>query len=174
MLGYGAASVRFSVLLVAGSCVAWTARAVDQSRAIDLLEALRTADSSSPLLKQDRFHEEALGQDVEAQKAGYLPELSAAAVASNGDPGSFALFGVNNNISATERMGAGGALVIKQDIWDFGRTWAVRAAEANRELQKNQRSLSRAQVEREVLTLYVHAPFQRAETENAPPPRSPA
>ena len=75
-----------------------------------LAAALKSAAEQSPRLKGARYRMEARHQEVRVQKGGYWPELSAAAVAQTGAPGSFAFMGVDNNLSAAQRIGAGGAL----------------------------------------------------------------
>lgn len=136
--------------------------------AMPLIEVLRNAESFNPRLKGARFHEQALAENIRAQSSSYYPDLSVAAVASTGDPGSFSLLDVDSNISSAQRVGWGGALVLKQDLWDFGRTsGAVHTAEAQRLMQQKEFSVIKMDVDREVLRTYVHCSFLRAQVENS-------
>ena len=153
------------ILLAAGLSVA-TQQAMGRAEPTEttLMGSLRTAIRSSPRLKSAQFREEALREEIRAQKSAYLPEVDAAAVASQGDPGSFALFGVDNNFSSSQRIGAGGALIVKQSLYDFGRTASsVRVAEAQESLQRKRRSIFKAEIARDVLRTYIQCSFLKAE-----------
>jgi outer membrane protein TolC len=134
----------------------------------NLLSVLNLAEKQSPRLKAEHYQQDAAGERIRMQKSGYYPELSAAAIASTGDPGSFAMMGVDGNISAKDRLGAGAGLVLKQDVWDFGRTQgAVHQAEAERDLSVRETALIRLDVDREVLQTYLQCSYLKAEVKDA-------
>jgi len=133
-----------------------------------LTAALQAAAEQSPRLKGARYHMEARHQEVRVQKGGYWPELSAAAVAQTGAPGSFAFMGVDNNISSAQRIGAGGALVVKQNLWDFGRTESnVEASEAQERLEGDTLHVIEDEVAAQVLRTYVSCAFLKTQRDDS-------
>ena len=135
---------------------------------LDLFQVLKEADAASPRLKSARYANEAGTQNVEVNKAAFLPEIDAAAAASTGLPGSMAMVGIDNNIGASQRVGFGAALIVRQNIWDFGRTSeAVKTAEAQSSLSKSQLALAKMDIEREVLQTYLNCAFLKSRLENS-------
>jgi outer membrane protein len=152
----------FLSLAISGFCV--TVRATD----MPLFEALKQAEKSSPKIASDKFLQEASSEEIKIQKSKYYPELNAAVIASTGNPGSFALMDVDSDISAANRVGAGGALILKQDIWDFGRTsHAVETAELQQQLTRQQNSLSQLDIDHEVLRTYLDCSFLKTQIANS-------
>jgi outer membrane protein len=97
-----------------------------------------------------------------------MPDVSAAAIASTGSPGSFSMFDVDSDISSAQRIGSGGALVLKQNIWDFGRTSnAVQASEEQKGFQQKQYSVLKIDVDVNVLRTYLSCAFLKAQVENS-------
>ena len=135
---------------------------------LPLFEALRQAEKSSPKMLSQKFLEEASSQEIKIQKSHYYPELNAALIASTGNPGSFALMDADSDISSANRVGEGGALILKQDIWDFGRTsHAVEAAELQQQLTKQQNYLSQLEIDHEVLGTYLACSFLKTQIANS-------
>jgi len=136
------------------------AQAVAAEQVSSLMSVLEMGERQSPRLKTEEHREQAAAERVRVEKSSYMPELDAAAIASTGDPGSFALLGVDNNISSSQRIGAGGALILKQDIWDFGRTEGnVHEAKAQREIAHKQIAVTRQDVDRELLHTYIDCAY---------------
>lgn len=144
------------------------ARAASGDSETSLVTAMQKAETESPLLKSQKYRVQASAEEVRTQKSSYMPEVSAAAIASDGAPGAFSYMGVDSNYSSSQRMGVGGALILKQDIWDFGRTGgAVQAAQAQSELARKQIALSRLDVDREVLRTYLECSYLKAQLRNS-------
>lgn len=75
---------------------------------------------------------------------------------------------VDSNLSSSQRVGYGASVILKQDLWDFGRTTnAVKSAELENELQKKQDALAKAQVQREVLATYLDCSFLKTQLANS-------
>jgi outer membrane protein TolC len=139
-----------------------------RGKELSLADTIKAAIAASPRLKSARFREEALREEIRSQKSAYLPQLDVAVVASAGDPGSFAFLGVDNNFSASQRLGEGASLVLRQDLYDFGRTSSlVAVAEARQNAESKQRGIYKAEVAREVLRAYLDCSFLKAQVENA-------
>jgi outer membrane protein TolC len=133
-----------------------------------LNEVLKDADQTSPQIMAARYQTAAAREQIRAEKSGYLPSLDAAAIATDGGPGAFALLGVDNNISSTERIGVGGALILKQDLWDFGRTGnAVAGAKAQAEVQQKQENVTQTQVDLQVLQTYFQCTYLKSQADEA-------
>lgn len=144
------------------------AQAAAAEQTSSLISILELGEKQSPRLKSEKHREEAAEQRIRVEKSSYMPELDAAAIASTGDPGSFALLGVDNNISATQRIGAGGALILKQDIWDFGRTQgAVHEAKAQRDIAHQQTAVTKQDIDREILRTYVDCAYLKAQVDDS-------
>lgn len=159
--------MKTAILLFAGM-MSSAAFAANSTKGISLLNALQEAETASPRLKSTKMREESARQNVKVNQSGYYPDLSAAGVASTGDPGSFSMFDVDNNIAAAHRIGAGGALVLKQDVWDFGRTSnAVDTAKAEQALTEKEYYMDRADVAREVLRTYLNCSYLKAQVDNS-------
>jgi outer membrane protein len=134
------------------------------SKPITLMDALKEAEQNSPDLKSVRFRQQASKQLVRSAKSAYLPTLDVAAVASQGAPGAPALFGVDWNIGATERVGEGAALILKQTLWDFGRTTnAVETAKLSGELEAQTVGVSQSNIDILVLRSYLDCAFLKSE-----------
>ncbi|MGZ3722478.1 MAG: TolC family protein [Bdellovibrionales bacterium] len=142
--------------------------AASAGRELSILEVLKRAEEFDPRLKGSRFQEQAAEENISVQKSNYMPNLSAAAVASTGNPGSFSMFDVDSEISSTQRVGAGGALVLKQNLWDFGRTLnAVDTAKGQKEVEKKRFAILKVDVDVLVLRTYIGCAFLRAQVENS-------
>lgn len=170
-------AIRFSKNVIAAVCGALvvatvipgthSALAAEQS-GTTLFQALKEAERSSPRLKGANYSFEAAEQQILSAKSGYLPSLDAAAIASTGNLGSFSLLGVDSNLSATNRIGEGAGLILKQNIWDFGRTSsAVEAAKSSREFQGKEAEVFRTDVDQQVLQTYLQCSFLKAEIEDS-------
>lgn len=157
-----------AILIVALTNVnfAWSATA--NKHELGLLDALKKAEDFSPRLKGALFQEQAATENISVQKSHYMPDVSAAAIAATGDPGSFSMFDVDSGVSSAQRIGTGGGLVLKQDIWDFGRTSnAVQTAKEQRGLQQKQYSVLKIDVDVAILRTYLNCAFLRAQVENS-------
>lgn len=139
-----------------------------RAQTMSLREVLRKAEISSPRLRAANYREQAARQGIDIQKSRHLPDLNAAAIASTGDPGSFSFLDVDGNISAANRVGEGAALILKQDIYDFGRTSsAISAAEAQRDYEYRRTAITRSQVDEQAMLTYVGCSFLREEVTNS-------
>lgn len=160
--------VQLASYLLGGLLIQFAAATADPQQAVPLIEVLRRAEAYSPRLRGAKYQEEAATQNINVRRSRYMPDLSAAVVASTGMPGSFAMFDVDGDISSSQRVGLGGALVLKQDIWDFGRTSsAVEVAEGQRELQQKQFKVLKMEIDLDVLNTYLSCAFLRAQIDNA-------
>lgn len=133
-----------------------------------LMKALQESESNSPRLKTQHFEEKAADENIRMKKAGYYPDLSVAAIASTGDPGSFSMLEANGDLGSSQRVGYGASIILKQDIWDFGRTGnSVHSAELQGELTRKQNEIIRAEVDRETLATYLDCSFLRTQLEHS-------
>lgn len=135
---------------------------------LSLQTALTETEKTSPQVMAARYKSASAQEQIRMAKSNYMPSLDAAAIAVDGNPGAFAMLGVDNNISSSERVGTGGALILKQDIWDFGRTSnAVEGAKAQAEVQDKQQNVTRAQVDMQVLRTYFECVFMKSQVEDS-------
>ncbi|MGE5086405.1 MAG: TolC family protein [Bacillota bacterium] len=156
-------SIIFPLLLVSVAV-----SASPSTSSLSLLQTMREAEANSPALKVDEFRLKSSEETIRMKKSGYFPELSVAAIASTGDPGSFSMLDVDSNLSSTNRIGYGASLILKQDIWDFGRTsHSVESAKLENEVEKQQSSLTRAQVSRDVLVTYLDCAFYKTQVQQS-------
>ncbi|HWU42764.1 MAG TPA: TolC family protein [Bdellovibrio sp.] len=133
-----------------------------------LLTVLQEAEENNPRLKAQEYEEKAAAENIRAKKSKYYPELNLAAIASTGNPGSFSMLEADGNLSSSQRVGYGTSLILKQDIWDFGRTSnGVHSAELEKDLEKKKNDLTRTQVASEVLATYIDCAFLRTQLENS-------
>ncbi len=145
-----------------------TAGGESKAKGSSLLMVLQEAEKNSPRLKSKRYLEAAATENIGIKKSKYYPEISVAAVASTGDPGSFSMLDVDSNLSSSQRVGFGASLILKQDIWDFGRTSnAVRSAELANQLNKKEGVFLNSQIAREVLATYLDCAFLQTQLQNS-------
>ncbi len=139
-----------------------------QAAEISLSEALKEAEANSPKLKSAAYQNKAAEQRVRDARSGYLPSVELAFIGSDGSPGSFSFLGVDNNISAADRIGEGGAATLRQTIWDFGRTSSsVKLANSEKDFQQTSAALSLAEVDLQILNLYLTCSFLKTATADA-------
>ncbi len=144
------------------------AHADETTLPLSLMDAIREAEKANPGLKSVQYQEQAAGEQVRAARSGYLPELDVAAIAGGGNVGAVALLGIDPNLGASQRIGEGGGLILKQTLWDFGRTGsAVETAKLNKELQSRFFDISQAEVDIQVLRSYLDCAFLKSEAADA-------
>ncbi|MGZ3805575.1 MAG: TolC family protein [Pseudobdellovibrionaceae bacterium] len=135
---------------------------------LGLLDVFSRASKISPSLRLDEDLQKAAKEEIRIKESRYYPHLNVAAVASTGNPGAFSLMDVDSDLSSTNRVGVGGALILKQIIWDFGRTsQAVRSARLEMELTKMQAALSKMNVYQDILNTYLECAFLKTQIENS-------
>ncbi len=89
------------------------------------------------------------------RSSAYLPSLTLEAVDTTGFPGSSAGLGTSGITASPFREGITAAAVLKQDIWDFGRTsWSVETAKRDLASQKAATIELREQIAREAVHAY--------------------
>lgn len=108
------------ILLTVIALAASTGFAAPQT--LQLEQLLKDSDQGSPTLEMARSHLTESQQAVEQSKSGNLPDISLAAIAAEGDPGSMSFLGFDQNLSSKNRSGYGAGLVVKETLYDFGRT----------------------------------------------------
>jgi outer membrane protein len=135
---------------------------------VGLHQALQEAEANSPKLKSAHLQTEAAKEQVRSAKSGYMPSVDLAVIASDGSPGSFGFMGVDNNISANDRIGEGGGATLRQTLWDFGRTAnAVKTADSQRELEETNAVLSTSQIDLDVLQIYLNCSYLKSAIDDA-------
>jgi outer membrane protein TolC len=102
-----------------------TAVDVDEPNVVDVLEMVRT---TSPVRKTLDAVEKGRAASIDAAEANYLPTLEFNVVATEGFPAGVAQLG--GLPGAAFRSGPAAGLVVRQPVWDFGRSAA--AVEARR------------------------------------------
>jgi outer membrane protein TolC len=138
------------------------------AQSLSLTKTLELAESTNPAVFAQRMQVSAAHEELRASRSTYLPSLDLSGVALDGSPGGFAIEDVGNNLSASQRIGTGGGVILKQTIWDFGRTDAlVEKSKANQTVQEKRVALSRVGVDLEVLRTYFYCAFYHAEIKSA-------
>ncbi|MGZ3773411.1 MAG: TolC family protein [Pseudobdellovibrionaceae bacterium] len=139
-----------------------------QKTTFSLLNVIEEAIKSNPRVKGKQYLERASEENIRMKESKYYPEVNLAAIASTGNPGSFSMLDVDGNLSSSQRVGMGGAVIVKQSIWDFGRTsHAVHSAELENQLTKKEENILKADVAREILRTYLDCSFLKTHLENS-------
>src|SRR6185312_10999225 len=160
--------IKFGFLIFIFSLLSLRASAQPDKKVLSLLDVLGEVEKTSPQVISSRYKSMAAKESIRSAKSGYLPSLDAALIATDGSPGAFALLGVDNNISSSERIGTGGALILKQDIWDFGRTGnAVEGAKAQAEAEEKHQAITETQVDMQILQTFFDCAFMKSQVEDS-------
>ena len=99
---------------------------------IGLMNALKRMSEISPLIREADERVKAAEAGIGIADSKILPQISLSAMWSHGEPGSFAVPGVDADISSTLREGVGAGVDLQQDIYDFGRHEHEAASEQHR------------------------------------------
>jgi outer membrane protein TolC len=128
-----------------------------------LVELIDLALKHSPEVSASQAREQEADQSTAIARSGFLPDLSFEAIDSTGFPGSSGLTGVGGLMGSPFRSGPAYGLVLKQIIWDFGRTLnAVAAAKGETETRKAETEVSRYQVELSAMRAYLECSRARS------------
>jgi len=124
-------------------------------RIMQVGEILDLAEKNSPLVTAAEFQEIAANKAINISLAGYYPVFNFEAIDSRGFPGSNSWIGVKGLMGSPFRKGLAGGLVVKQTIWDFGRTAAdVKASKYTQEYAKQNIKVTSYEVKQLALETY--------------------
>jgi|GEM_PF-1885527 len=132
-----------------------------ESRAhLTLQDALLRIGEVSPLIREANQRVKEADASIGVARSAVLPQISAQALWSSGNPGVFSVQGVDANFGTNERLGEGLGLDLKQDIYDFGRsTHEIAAEEARKTSEQSAIETEKARAQIELLHVYVKCAF---------------
>jgi outer membrane protein TolC len=134
---------------------------------LSLAEVFRRAEARYPTLSAARARVAGAESAVGVARSAYLPTVEAAAIYSTGFPGSSGGLGIQGLVGSAYRSGLAGGLVLRQNLWDFGRTSAgVEAAREERDASRDVVAVARFDLEREAMTVYYDCGRYRSQLES--------
>ena len=125
------------------------------ARTIALKELIDLAQMKDHRTEAAHAKEQVVEANASIKSSAYLPSLHLQAIDSTGFPGSSSSLGLGGIINSPFRSGAGVDVVLKQNLWDFGRTsGAIEVANRNLESQKVASRELASQLAREASSAY--------------------
>ena len=127
---------------------------------ISLKDAMVRIGEISPLIRQANERVKEAEAGIAGAESAVLPQITAQALWSNGNPGVFSVSGVDANFSAGSRLGEGLGLDLKQNIYDFGRSrHQVASEEARKTTEQTAVETRKAEAQAELLHVYANCSY---------------
>ncbi len=137
-----------------------------EAHEVNLSEIVERAEKMDHSISASQFQEVAADQSIHVARSQYLPTVDLEAIDSTGFSGSTSALGIGGVMGSPYRSGPAAGLLLKQTIWDFGRTSAnVEAAKHELLSQKQNTRLTIYQVDREVAKAYFDCVRFRVQSE---------
>jgi len=156
------------ILIALALCLASTKPARSEApQFLTIREALDLSNEYNPNLKAASARESATRSRVGIAQSNFYPTVALEAVDSSGFPGSTgSSLGMTGLIGSPFRSGFSAGAVLKQDVFDFGRTYfGVKASKLDAQSQERATEINTYQVEQEVLQAYFDCALNRTEIE---------